>query len=134
MAFSTARKSSKAQSFWVNNLGNSPHVVTVRLIVLEGDDEPVVLLRRADSNNDGKADISDALFVLSWLFLGGPVPECVAAANVNGDSGVDVSDVSYLLNHLFLGGARPVEPYPGCGPATPEDIEMRCDETPRSCS
>lgn len=29
-----------------------------------------------DANGDGQSDVSDGIFLLSWLFLGGPEPEC----------------------------------------------------------
>ncbi len=88
---------------------------------------------RGDTNGDGGTDISDASFLLNWLFLGGGEPSCKAAANPNGDGAVDVSDASYLLNFLFLGGPQPVAPYPGCSAGTLEsDSTIGCDQ-PRAC-
>jgi hypothetical protein len=40
----------------------------------EGETEPPS--RCQDVNGDGAADISDAVYLLGWLFLGGPAPEC----------------------------------------------------------
>ena len=77
-------------------------------------------------------DLSDAVHTLNWLFLGGPAPGCVAAANTNGDDTVDLSDPVYLLSHLFLGGQPPVAPFPECGPGSPTDEEIGC-ETPPTC-
>jgi hypothetical protein len=56
--------------------------------------EPVVpetRFRRGDCNNDGGVDLSDAVCTLSWLFLGGRTPSCLAAANTNGDAAVDIA-------------------------------------------
>ena len=94
--------------------------------------EPIFL--RGDSNHDGDVNIADPIFVLNWLFGGGPGLACLATANVNGDDAVDVSDPTYLLNHLFGGGPAPAEPFPACGTsAFPEDEELGCDAPPEDC-
>lgn len=35
---------------------------------------------RGDANASGKVDLSDAVFTLNWLFLGGLAPSCPDAA------------------------------------------------------
>jgi hypothetical protein len=70
---------------------------------------------RGNSNNDGRVDISDSIYTLSYLFLGGPEPPCLDAADSNNDSTVDISDAVFSLNFLFLGGAPIPPPYPACG-------------------
>jgi len=65
---------------------------------------------RSDCNGDGNGDISDASFLLNWLFLGGAAPDCLAACNSNSDAAADISDASHLLNFLFLGGETPGAP------------------------
>ena len=85
---------------------------------------------RGDCNGDGRADISDAVCVLNWLFVGEATPGCVAGTNVNGDEAVNVSDATYLLNHLFLGGLAPVEPFPNCGVGPLDSDEALGCETP----
>jgi hypothetical protein len=97
-------------------------------------ESPGALFIRGDSNDDGKTDISDAVFTLAWLFLGGKAPGCAAAVNANGDRVVDISDPVFLLSHLFLGGAAPAAPYPGCGAGDlPEDETLGCAMPPESC-
>src|SRR5262245_60638191 len=74
--------------------------------------------RRGDSNGDGTVDLSDAVHLLDWLFLGGEVPGCLDASDGNGDRTHDLTDAVYLLGYLFLSG--PVPPASGpadCGPA-----------------
>jgi hypothetical protein len=89
---------------------------------------------RGDSNGDGNVDISDAVRILSWLFLGGAAPGCAATANTNGDEAADISDAVYLLGYLFLGGPTPVAPFPDCGPGhLLADEEMGCERPPESC-
>ena len=75
---------------------------------------------RGDSNNDGRADLSDSVYILNFLFTGGSPISCDEAADINNDGPiagaprVDLSDAVYLLNHLFTGGPPPDAPYPGC--------------------
>ena len=71
--------------------------------------------RRGDTNNDGKQDISDAVFMLGHLFLGGPRWVCDEGSDTNDAGKTDISDAVFLLGHLFLGGATPPAPYPDCG-------------------
>lgn len=64
----------------------------------------------------GNVDLSDLIYLVNYLFLGGPAPACPASANTNGDVGcnVDLSDLIYLVNFLFLGGPAPAACLPGC--------------------
>ncbi len=66
---------------------------------------------RGDSNSDCSVDITDAVFILNYLFLGGSQPDCEDAADTNDTGTIDISDGIYLLTYLFLGGEPP--PYPG---------------------
>ncbi|MCB2229100.1 PKD domain-containing protein [bacterium] len=61
-------------------------------------------------------DLSDLIYLVNYLFLGGPAPVCTAEANTNGDIGceVDLSDLVYLVNYLFLGGPAPTACDPNC--------------------
>lgn len=91
---------------------------------------PASRFRRGDGNDDGMVDMSDAICTLSWLFLGGPAPGCLAAADTNADDVVDISDAGYLLGFLFLGGPAPVTPFPDCGTSNLEaDTELGCEES-----
>lgn len=64
----------------------------------------------------GSVDLSDLIYLVNALFLGGSLPTCTAAANVNGDAGcnVDLSDLIYLVNYLFLAGPAPLPCISGC--------------------
>jgi hypothetical protein len=82
-----------------------------------------VSFQRGDANADGITNISDAVWILSYLFGGGLAPTCLDAADAN-DSGVlDVTDGIYLLDSLFQGGRLPPQPFPRCGPdPTPDGL------------
>lgn len=71
---------------------------------------------RGDANSDGGMDISDGIFILDYLFVGGGTPACRDAADVNDDGTIDLSDFLYLAVALFVvGGSPPPPPYPSCG-------------------
>lgn len=76
-----------------------------------GDDCECCQGMTGNANGDAEdlVDLSDLIYIVNYLFVGGPAPACIEEANINGDSGgeVDLSDLIYLVNYLFLGGAAP---------------------------
>jgi hypothetical protein len=72
---------------------------------------------RGDCDGGASVDITDAVFLLTWNFLGGEEPPCLAACDANADGQVSgqVTDAVYLLRFLFLGGPPPAAPFPACG-------------------
>jgi hypothetical protein len=91
---------------------------------------PDAQFTRGDANADGETDLSDAVFVLSYLFNGGPAPDCLDAADSNdsGDAAPDLSDPIYLLSFLFLGGPEPPAPFDECGSDPTVDGDyLSCD-------
>jgi phosphatidylethanolamine-binding protein (PEBP) family uncharacterized protein len=88
--------------------------------------------RRGDSNDDGTTDVSDALEILGFLFLGNTMNDCADAADVNDDGVVDISDPVRLLGYLFLGSEHPPDPFAACGGDSTGD-ELDC-KTPDECS
>jgi hypothetical protein len=95
----------------------SPEPVTEGITVcLDPDDCGTGPLRpkflRADPNNDGAANITDGIYILNYLFLGGPGPTCMESADPNDDGTINITDGIYVLNYLFLGGPAPAAPGP----------------------
>jgi hypothetical protein len=84
--------------------------------------------RRGDSNSDGVFDLSDAVGVLGFLFLGGAEPACLDAADIDDDESLDISDGIRLLGWLFLGGEPPAPPR-DCAP-DPGGEALECRESP----
>ncbi len=72
-----------------------------------------------DANGDGVINVSDAVFVINYVFIpGSPEPDPVCIADANGDGFINVSDAVYLINYVFIPGSpAPVQP-DGC-PCTP---------------
>lgn len=76
---------------------------------------PVRFLR-SDVNQDGQADMSDAVAILGDLFLGDvPVGNCRESMDVDDNGFVEITDGIYLLTFLFSGGRAPAAPFDDCG-------------------
>jgi hypothetical protein len=63
-----------------------------------------------DPNNDGQSNVGDVVFIISYVFKGGPAPEYNESGDVNFDGQANVGDAVYLINTIFKNG-----PPPGCG-------------------
>ena len=83
--------------------------------------------RRGDANASGDLNITDGVFILNYLFLGGPTPTCLDAADSDDNGSLNITDGVRVLNFLFLGGPEP--PAPGtanCGPDPVSDDLATC--------
>ncbi|MCA8962242.1 MAG: hypothetical protein KDC38_17075, partial [Planctomycetes bacterium] len=83
---------------------------------------------RGDANGDGSIEISDAVALLSHIFLGVDAP-CVAALDIDDDDRVVITDAAVLISYLVTGGSPPAPPFPGCG-VDPSGGRLTCDESP----
>jgi len=64
-----------------------------------------------DVNADGQAaDIADLVYLVAWMFSGGPAPIPMDSGDVNCDGGAqpDIADLVYMIAYMFSGG-------PWCG-------------------
>jgi hypothetical protein len=71
---------------------------------------------RGNANGDAAVDISDAVYHLNYLFLGGPTPPCLDASDVDDNGALEITDAISLLGFLFQGGPDPNPPFPTPGP------------------
>jgi hypothetical protein len=56
-----------------------------------------------DVNKDGVVNVTDVVYLINYLFIGGPAPVPILhVGDVNQDEVVNVTDVVYLINYLFL--------------------------------
>ena len=60
-----------------------------------------------DGNGDGSVDISDAVYLIAYIFAGGPAPNPLGSGDANCDLAVDISDAVYLIQYIFGGGPAP---------------------------
>lgn len=97
-------------------------------VMVVGDDGGASFLR-GNANSDSGIDLSDAVYLLAFLFQGGPPPRCDDAADSNDDGSLDLSDAIFTLAFLFQGGPPTPEPgpfVPGPDP-TPDLLECFID-------
>ncbi|MCJ7507963.1 MAG: dockerin type I domain-containing protein [candidate division Zixibacteria bacterium] len=65
--------------------------------------------KNGDANVDGNVTVSDVVYLINYLFKGGPEP-WFAYSDVNADGKISVVDVVYLISYLFKGGQPPKTP------------------------
>ena len=85
-----------------------------------------ISFQRGDADARGSLEITDGIYTLSYLFLGGPEPPCHDAADTDDSGAVDLSDAVGLFRHLFLGGVDPRAPFSVCG-VDPTVDALDCD-------
>jgi hypothetical protein len=84
--------------------------------------------KRGNANCDFVLDITDAHYILAFLYTGGPPPIRFDAADVDDNGALEITDAISLLNYLFQGGPPPKRPftYLGLDP-TQDGFESGCD-------
>ncbi|NIP43144.1 MAG: hypothetical protein GWO41_02785 [candidate division Zixibacteria bacterium] len=63
-----------------------------------------------DANADYNVNISDAVSIVNYVFVGGNPPDPYDIGDVNCDSSVNVSDAVSIINFVFIGGYSPCDP------------------------
>jgi len=62
-----------------------------------------------DANDDAQINISDAVHLLGYIFVGGMPPIIPPSGDANCDSSVNISDVVWIINYVFSGGYAPCD-------------------------
>jgi len=63
---------------------------------------------RGDVNASGNINSSDIIFLVNYVFKGGPLPTCAGVTgDVNCTGSINSSDIIYLVNFVFKGGPSP---------------------------
>jgi hypothetical protein len=67
--------------------------------------------RCGDADGNGTANISDVVFIISFIFAHGLAPgDCnlpMGLGDANGSGSVNISDAVFLIAYIFAGGAAP---------------------------
>ncbi len=63
-----------------------------------------------DANADLTINVGDAVFLISYVFKGGPPPWPVEGGDANCDGGTNVGDAVYVISYVFKGGPEPCCP------------------------
>jgi hypothetical protein len=75
------------------------------------------VFKRGDANADGGINLTDAVVLLGYLFLGNPATiPCEDAGDANDDGSLNLTDAVVALGYQFLGNPATLPP-PGdtCG-------------------
>jgi hypothetical protein len=87
--------------------GNYLYVATrCALMIFEFNLPPVDC---GDANANGTVNVSDAVYIINYIFAGGYPPDPMDAADVNCDETVNVSDAVWIINYIFVGGNQPCD-------------------------
>jgi hypothetical protein len=63
-----------------------------------------------DADGSGAVDIDDVVYLINYIFGGGPPPQVDnCCGDADGSGAVDIDDVVYLINYIFGGGPPPIE-------------------------
>lgn len=65
------------------------------------------VFKSGDVTNNGTADLGDIVFLISYLYKGGPPPSIPESGDVVHDGLLNLSDLVYLINYIFKGGTVP---------------------------
>jgi hypothetical protein len=70
-----------------------------------------------DVNASGTVDIDDLIYLIFYIYAGGPAPEPCHSGDVDCSGAglfedVDIDDVVYLILYIFANGSAPCDPYP----------------------
>jgi hypothetical protein len=62
-----------------------------------------------DADASGEVDIDDVVYLIAYIFSGGPPPDPYESGDANCAGGVDIDDVVYLIAYIFSGGNAPCD-------------------------
>ena len=74
-----------------------------------GDACELCTCKPGDANGNGTINISDAVYLIAFIFSGGPapIPYAKCSGDANCDCAVNISDAVYLISYIFSGGSAP---------------------------
>jgi len=90
---------------------------------------PEPKFHRGDGDDNGKLELTDAIRILGFLFLGAPPPTCMDASDADDNGKLELTDAVRILGFLFLGALPPAPPGPPpdpCG-ADPTPLDVGTD-------
>ncbi len=71
--------------------------------------EIVISAMCGDANGDQNVDVSDAVWIINYVFVNGDPPDPFDTGDANCDGGVDVSDAVWIINYVFVDGYDPCD-------------------------
>jgi hypothetical protein len=77
-----------------------------------------------DVNDDGQMNIADLVYMIDWLYMGGPAPPDPSAAEVDLCNSTDIADIGYLVNYIYRDGPAPCAGSADCTPYSGGSISL----------
>ncbi len=65
-----------------------------------------------DFDASGQNDIVDVVYLVNYIFAGGPAPQDDGLGDVDCSQQVNIADAVYLVNYIFVGGPEPCNACP----------------------
>ncbi|MFH1892916.1 MAG: dockerin type I domain-containing protein [Candidatus Zixiibacteriota bacterium] len=63
-----------------------------------------------DVDASGAVDIDDVVYLIQYIFAGGPAPDPLESGDADCSGAIDIDDVVYLITYIFSGGNAPCDP------------------------
>jgi hypothetical protein len=60
-----------------------------------------------DADGSGGVDIDDVVYLIAYIFAGGPEPDPISVGDADCLNGIDIDDAVYLIQYIFNGGPAP---------------------------
>lgn len=60
-----------------------------------------------DADGSAAVNISDAVYLISYIFAGGPAPNPILSGDADCSGAISISDAVYLITYIFSGGPAP---------------------------
>jgi len=77
------------------------------LMILSNDN--YINFKCGDINSDGTIDITDAVYLINFIYSNGPTPDQIKTAETNCDNEINISDIVYLINYIYTNGNEPCD-------------------------
>jgi uncharacterized Ntn-hydrolase superfamily protein len=78
---------------------------------VELNEKPVLhYFQCGDANGDDEINVGDAVYLINYVFKGGPAPPLLEAGDANCEGGVNIGDAVALISYIFKGGPPPCCP------------------------
>ena len=94
----TTDGSSTWRTFGSPTPGTSNHVSDTSCVGIRGN---------IDGDAGDVIDISNLVWLVDYMFTGGPPPPSMEEGNIDGIGAIDISDLVYLVDYMFIGGSPP---------------------------
>lgn len=108
-------------AFSLDSVGGGPEIVsiscpgfiTVDTTVMMNTDRTLDVTLQpggyvdGDASHDSTINIADAIYIINYVFKGGPPPFPYASGDANCDDAVNVADAVYVITYIFKGGPPP---------------------------